>query len=52
MPGRGILFKKSTELSLESYTNGEYVKSVVDQRSTLRYCTFLRGNLVMLRSKK
>ena len=51
MPGRGILFKKSIELSLESYTNGDYLKSIVDQRSTIRYCTFLRGNFVMLSKK-
>ena len=52
MLGEGIFFKKSTELSLESYTNGDYVESIVNQRSTIGYCTFLKGNSVMLKSKK
>ena len=48
----GILYKKNIELSLESYTNGDYVESIVDQSSLIGYCTFLRGNLVMLWRKK
>ena len=43
---KGILLKKSTELSLEAYIDADYVGSVVDRRSTIGYCTFLGGDLV------
>ncbi|KAL0396271.1 UNVERIFIED_CONTAM: putative mitochondrial protein, partial [Sesamum calycinum] len=42
-PGRGILFKKGKELTLEAYTDEDYAGSVIDRRSTSSYCTFLRG---------
>ena len=32
---KGVLFKESTKLSLESYTNVDYARSVVDVRSTI-----------------
>ena len=51
-PGRGILFRENQSLSIESYTDADYVGSIVDRRSTTRYCTFLGGNLVTWRSKK
>ena len=43
-PRKGILFKKNN--TLEAYTDADYVGSIVDQRSTTGYCTFLGGNLV------
>ena len=49
-PGKGILFKKNNTLALEAYTNADYAGSIVNRRSTTRYCTFLRGNLVTWRS--
>ncbi|RDX81908.1 Copia protein, partial [Mucuna pruriens] len=42
-------YLKST---LETYTDVDYAKSLVDKRSTIGYCTFLRGNLVTRRNKK
>ena len=51
-PRKRILFKKNDTLALEAYTDANYASSIVDQRSTTRYCTFLRGNLVTWRSKK
>ncbi|KAE8725655.1 GTP-binding protein [Hibiscus syriacus] len=51
-PGRGILFKRGGNLTLEAYTDADYAGSVVDRRSTSGYCTFLGGNLVTWRSKK
>ncbi|RVW77722.1 Retrovirus-related Pol polyprotein from transposon RE1 [Vitis vinifera] len=51
-PGKGILFKKNNTLTLKVYTDANYVGSLVDQRSTTRYCTFLGGTLVIWRSKK
>ncbi|RVW28647.1 Retrovirus-related Pol polyprotein from transposon RE1 [Vitis vinifera] len=51
-PGKGILFKKNNTLALEAYTDADYASSLVDQRSTTGYYTFLGGNLVTWRSKK
>ena len=51
-PGKGILFKKGQNLTLEAYTDADYARSMVDRRSTSGYCTFLGGNLVTWRSKK
>ena len=51
-PGKGILFKRNSRLVLKAYTDTNYARSVVDWRSTTRYCTFLGGNLVAWRSKK
>ena len=51
-PGKGILFKQNSLLVLEAYTNANYVGSMVDRKSTTRYCTFLGGNSVTWRSKK
>ncbi|RDY02144.1 hypothetical protein CR513_14444, partial [Mucuna pruriens] len=51
-PGKGLLFKKEGTLSMEIYTDVDYAGSVVDRRSTSRYCMFLGGNLVTWRSKK
>ena len=51
-PGRGILFKRNGNVSLEAYTDADYVGSIVDTRSTMGYFTFLGGNLVTWKSKK
>ncbi|KAK2966236.1 hypothetical protein RJ640_008219 [Escallonia rubra] len=51
-PGRGILFRKGTNIELEAYTDADYAGSLTDRRSTSGYCTFLGGNLVTWRSKK
>jgi hypothetical protein len=51
-PGRGLLFKKNEQLSMEVYTDADYAGSVIDRRSTTGYCMFLGGNLVTWRSKK
>lgn len=41
---RGLLFKTNGSLTMKTYTNVENAWSVCDERSTLGYCTFLRGN--------
>ncbi|KAL5771548.1 hypothetical protein ACOSP7_015702 [Xanthoceras sorbifolium] len=51
-PGKGIVLKKGSSLTLEVYMIADYVGSVVDRRSTSGYCTFLGGNLVTWNSKK
>ena len=43
---------KNNTLALEAYINVDYAGSLMDRRSTTRYCTFLGGNLVTWRSKK
>ena len=51
-PGKGILFKKTLDIVLAISTNGDFVGSPLDRRSTIGYCTFLGGNLLSSRSKK
>ncbi|KAK3031254.1 hypothetical protein RJ639_035554 [Escallonia herrerae] len=51
-PGRGILFRKGTNMELEAYIDADYAGSFTYRRSTSGYCTFLGGNLVTWRSKK
>ncbi|RDX80420.1 putative mitochondrial protein, partial [Mucuna pruriens] len=50
--GKRLLFRKEGTLSMKIYTNADYAGSIVDRRSTFRYCKFLGGNLVTWRSKK
>ncbi|RVW32553.1 Retrovirus-related Pol polyprotein from transposon RE1 [Vitis vinifera] len=51
-PGRGLLFKSRGHLQIETYTDADWAGSIVDRRSTSRYCSFVGGNLVIWRSKK
>ena len=51
-PRKGILFKQSSRLVLEAYTDAYYIEFVIDRRSTIGYCIFLCGNLVIWRSNK
>ena len=39
--GKGILFKKSTSLSLETYMDADHMGFVVDRRSISGYCAFV-----------
>ena len=50
--GLGLIFKKKSKLDLIIYTDSDYDGSLVDRKSTTRYCTLLGGNLVTWRSKK
>ena len=47
-----MLFKKNNNLQVEVYIDVDWAGSIIDKRSTLRYCTFMGGNLVTSRSKK
>lgn len=49
---KGILFRKWTTLTLETYNNDDYAGLMVDRWPTSVYNTFLCGNLVKWRSKK
>ena len=50
--GRGLFFKKSEERGVKTFIDVDQVGSVEDRRSTIEYCTFVWGNLVMWGSKK
>ena len=50
--GQGLFFKKTTNKEVEIYTDADWAGSIIDRRSTSGYCTCVRGNLVMWRSKK
>lgn len=51
-PGKGLMFKKTLNRSLEVYTGIDWVGSPTDRESTSGYCTYVWGNLVTWRSKK
>ena len=51
-PGKGLLFKKGDNRTVEAFTDADYAGSVTDRRSTAGYCTYVWGNLVTWRSKK
>ena len=38
--------------AIEAYTDVDWARSLIDRRSTSRYCSFVGGNLVTCRSKK
>lgn len=51
-PGKGLTFKKTTNQSLEVYTDADCVESPVDRKSTSRYCSYVWENLVTWLVKK
>ncbi|XP_028127274.1 uncharacterized protein LOC114323795 [Camellia sinensis] len=51
-PEKGLYFSKHDHLSVEAFTNANWVGLVTDRRLTSGYCTFVGGNLVTWRNKK
>ena len=51
-PGKGLLFRKNTNLQIQIYTDADWAGCINDRRSTSGICTFIGGNLVTWRSKK
>ncbi|RDX67696.1 putative mitochondrial protein, partial [Mucuna pruriens] len=51
VPGKGLFFKKTTQQTIEAYTDDDWVGSVTDRGSTSGYCIFVWGNLVTWHSK-
>ena len=51
-PGKGLYFKKNVQRNLEVYIDIDWACSITNRRSTLGYCTFPEGNLVIWRNKK
>ena len=50
--GKGLLFSKNGILSIEGYTDADWVGDQTTRKSTYGYFTFVEGNLVTWRSKK
>ena len=50
--GWGLHFKRQGMISLDTYIDSNFASSLVDRKSTTRYCVFLAENLVTWRSKK
>jgi hypothetical protein len=51
-PGKGILFKKTSDKNVAIFTDADWAGSIIDRKSTSGYCTYVWGNLVTWRSKK
>ena len=51
-PGKGLFFKARGHLQVKAYIDADWAGCISDRRSTSRYCTYVGGNLVTLRSKK
>ena len=51
-PGKGLLYENQGHLQVDVFTDANWAGSVIDKRSTSRYCTFVGGNLVTWQSKK
>ena len=50
--GKGLVFRKTNRKCIEAYTISNWTVSVTNRKSTLRYCTYVWGNLVTWRSQK
>jgi hypothetical protein len=51
-PGKGILYAANRNLSIEVFTDADWVGCTANKRSTDGYCTLFGGNLVTGQSKK
>jgi len=51
-PVKGLLYKKHGHIRIFGYSDSGNACDKRDRKSTSRYCTFVRGNLVTWRSKK
>ncbi|RVW35065.1 Retrovirus-related Pol polyprotein from transposon RE1 [Vitis vinifera] len=49
---KGLLYENQGHLQVDVFTDANWAGSVIDKRSTSRYCTFVGGNLVTWQSKK
>ena len=51
-PEKGLFFGKHSQTQVEAYTDADWAGSIMDNRSTTGYCSFVGGNLVTWRSKE
>ena len=45
-PGQGVLYENRGHTQIVGYSDADWADSPTDRRSTLRYCMFIRGNLI------
>ena len=50
--GQMVLYENRCHTQIVGYCNANWAGSPVDRHSTSRYCVFIGGNLVSLKSKK
>ncbi|CAA6675540.1 unnamed protein product [Spirodela intermedia] len=51
-PSYNLLFRPHGHTNVEIFIDVDYAGSIVDKRSTSRYCSFLGGNLITWHNKK
>lgn len=51
-PRRGLLYRNHGYLEVNGYSATDWAASLMDERSTTRYCLYVGGNLVSWKSKK
>ena len=51
-PSRGLLYKANSHLWVEAYIDVDWAGSPSNRKSTIGYCTFLRGSLITWKSQK
>ena len=49
---KGLMFRKTEDRGIKVYSDADWVRSILDRRSTSGYCSFVWGNLVTWCSKK
>ncbi|CAN6576603.1 unnamed protein product [Malus baccata var. baccata] len=50
--GQGITMHNNQSTVISGYTDADWVGNAIDKKSTIGYCTFVGGNLVIWKSKK
>ena len=50
--GKGLIYQKHGHLKIEAYSDSSYAGNKGDGKSTLGYCTYVRGNPITWRNKK
>ena len=51
-PGQGVSYENKGHTQIVGYCDADWESSLVVKRSTSRYCVFIGGNLISLKSKK
>ena len=49
---KGLIYRRHDHLRIEAYSDDGYAGDKGDRKSTIGYCTFVRGNLITWCSRK